>query len=77
MECKSNNSGIKSAYIMSLSDVKFDDKGNMIGLKRKYGKFKRPVTKLEFESLADAELWLHEKLNPEPNKEPIYHAYGK
>lgn len=36
-----------------------------------------PPPKRPFESLSDAELWLYEKLNPEPNKEPIYHAYGK
>lgn len=47
MECNSNNSGIKTAYAIAVSDIKFDNKGNMLGLKRKYGKFKRPVTKLE------------------------------
>lgn len=50
MECNNNGANIQVMYIMNASDVKFDDKGTtMIGMKRKYGKFKRPVTKIEFD----------------------------
>lgn len=38
---------IKSVYILNLSDIVIEN-GVMIRVKRKYGKFKRPILKKEF-----------------------------
>lgn len=34
-------------YLIVPSDAKFDKDGNFIGMKRKYGKFKRPIYKFK------------------------------
>jgi hypothetical protein len=44
LECKAVYP--KWKYVIAMSDCKFDKDGNFIGLKRKYGKFTRPVYKL-------------------------------
>jgi hypothetical protein len=46
-ECKGGIGGIKCVYIIKYSDSKFEN-GVFVGLKRKYGKFKREVCKIPY-----------------------------
>lgn len=51
--CKESEGGIKKIYIMNSSDVVFEN-GVMVRMKRKYGKFTRPVyTHYPNEELSD------------------------
>jgi len=45
-KCKTK-SNVKSITIINYNDLKFDGNCNIIGLKRKYGKFKREVIRFD------------------------------
>ncbi len=50
MACKQdeNKKGKPTTILVgNWSDLKFDTDGNLLGLKRKYGKFNRPIMKFQ------------------------------